>query len=68
MQEVVASQKRKINTGNYESIDIMYSLKRQVPDGTDLGPEIEKLSLDIEFALDRKEKEIRRRIDKEGKK
>ena len=64
MQEITASQKRKINTGNYQNTEIMYCLKKQVLDGTDLGPEIEQLNIDIEFQLDRKEKEIRKRIEK----
>lgn len=68
MQEVVASQKRKINTRKYENIEIMFSLKRQVLDGTELGPEMEKLSKEIQTILDQKEKEIREKIKKEENK
>ena len=68
MQEITASGKRKINTGKYESADIMFSLKKQVLDGTDLGPEMKKLYQEIEFLLDQKEKEIRNKIEKKAKK
>ena len=68
MQEITISGRRKINTGNYQNTEIMYSLKKQVLDGTELGPEMQKLSEDLEFILDQKEKQIRQRIEKEAKK
>ncbi len=68
MEEIVVTQKRRINTGNYQSTEIMYSLKKQVLDGTELGPEMDKLTQEIEFILDRKEKEIRKKIPEEVKK
>ena len=68
MQEITVSQKRRINTGNYQSTEIMYSLKKQVLDGTDLGPEMDKLTEEAEFILDKKEKEIRKKIAKEAEK
>ena len=64
MQEITVSQKRRINVGNYQSTEIMVSLKKQVLDGTDLGPEMEKLTQEAEYILDRKEKEIRKKIAK----
>ncbi|KKM77289.1 hypothetical protein LCGC14_1371660 [marine sediment metagenome] len=67
MQEITVSSKRKINTGNYQNTEIMYSLKKQVLDGTEPGPEMQKLSEEIEFILDKKEKQIRQRIEKEAK-
>ena len=67
MQEITASQKRRINTGNYQSTEIMYSLKKQVLDGTELGPEMDKLTQEAEYILDKKEKEIRNKIKKEAK-
>ncbi len=63
MQEIVVSQKRRINTGNYQSTEIMYSVKKQVLDGTDIGKEMDKLTQEIEYILDRKEKEIRKKIE-----
>ncbi len=66
MQEVVVSQKRRINTGNYQSTEIMYSVKRQVLDGTDLGKEMDNLTQEIEYILDKKEKEIRKNVAKEA--
>ena len=68
MQEITVSQKRRINTGNYQSTEIMYSLKKQVLDGTDLGPEMDKLTQEAEYILDKKEKEIRKKIPEEVKK
>lgn len=69
MQEIVVSQKRKINTGNYQSIDIMISLKKQILDTgeTDLEPQINKLFEEMEFILDKKEKEIRKKIEERAK-
>ena len=64
MQEITASLRRKINLGNYESTDIMFSLKKQILDEKELGPEMEKLYQEIEFLLDRKEKEIREKQEK----
>ncbi len=70
MQEITVSMRRKINMGNYESQDIMISLKKQILDTgeTDLNPEINKLFQDIEFTLNQKEKEIRKKIPEEVKK
>lgn len=68
MQEITVSQKRRINTGNYQSTEIMYSVKKQILDGTEIGKEMNKLTEEIEFILDKKEKEIRDKIPKEVKK
>ena len=68
MQEITSSQKRRINTGNYQSTEIMYTVKKQVLDGAELGPEMDKLTQEIEFILDKKEKEIRKKIPEEVKK
>ena len=64
MQEITVSQKRRINTGNYQSTEIMYSVKKQVLDGAELGKEMNTLTEEIEFILDRKEKEIRKNVAK----
>ena len=64
MQEVVVSQKRRINVGNYQSTEIMYSVKKQILDGAELGKEMNTLTEEIEYVLDRKEKEIRKNIAK----
>ncbi len=67
MQEVTVSQKRRINTGNYQSTEIMYSIKKQVLDATPLDLEMQNLSKEIETRLDKQEKEIRDKIEKEAK-
>ncbi len=64
MQEITVSQKRRINTGNYQSTEIMYSVKKQVLDGAELGKEMNTLTEEIEYVLDKKEKEIRKNVAK----
>ena len=59
MQEITASVHRKINLGNYENSDFMFSVKVQVLDGTDLAAEIKKLNETLELLANEKEKKIR---------
>ena len=67
MQEIVISGRRKINTGNYQSQDIMASTKQTLLDGQDIEQAMQELNTKINAFLDKEEKTIREKIEKEAK-
>ncbi len=67
MQEITISGRRKINTGNYQSQDIMASTKQTLLDGQDIEQAMQELNTKINAFLDKEEKTIREKIEKEAK-
>ena len=67
MQEIVISGRRKINTGKYESKDLMASAKQTLLDGQDIEQAMQELNKKINAFLDKEEKTIREKIEKEAK-